>query len=129
MSKDVAKRDDLNAHIQADYKTVHGIWSVVKAAIAAVYDAMWRDNTSNATTGFYVQSGLDSVPTGTDATITFDTEFAAAPRVVATPNTSTQQFTVWVHTVSTTGFKMLGYNETSGGNVDCSWIAVGRIAR
>ena len=129
MSQDVATKNNLEAHIQADYKTAHGIWGVVKAAIAGVYDALWRDNTSDATTGFYVQSGLDSVPTGTDATITFDVTFAATPRVVATPNTSTQLFTVWVHTVSSTGFKMLGYNETSGSNVDCSWIAVGRIAR
>ena len=126
--KDVARKADFEAHKKADPTVVHGIVDVVRSLIAAAINSLWRDSDTDITTGFYVQSGTKSVPAGGNVTVTFDVEFAEAPRVVATAVT-TENFSVTVQTITTTTFKMYGVNSDSGTAHDCNWIAIGRIAR
>ena len=125
----IAKNIDLQTHIRTGFKAAHGVWNNVLAAISGVYNALWRDNTNDDADDVYFQSGLDSVPVGSDATITFDVAFSVAPRVVATVVSSGQDANVCVHTVGTTSFKMIAYNRTSGTSPDCAWIAIGRKDR
>lgn len=129
--KEVSQKKDLMAHITQDWKIVHRIWNNVLLIFESVFDSLWRDNTNDDAADVYFQSGLASVPVGSDVTVTFDTAYTVAPRVVASATGTTEPFVVNCHTIGTSSFKMRGvqWDNGSGSPVNCSWIAVGRKAR
>lgn len=129
--KEVARESDLQAHIRGDWKVVHKIWDNVKAAINEVYNSLWRDNTNNDVDDVFIQTGVDTVPVGSDVTVTFDIAFSAAPRVVASCTGTTKPFIVNCHSIGTTSFQMRGvqWDNGSGTSKACSWIAIGRKDR
>lgn len=97
-------------------------WSNIKSAIRG---ALWRDTTSDENANCFIQSGSISAASG-GSSVTFDIEFAAAPRVIATVVT-TSFYSAIVNSITTTGFTCRAFQDDGVAKAaTINWIAIGR---
>lgn len=84
---------------------------------------LWYDLDNASGDSPYIESGLKyGVSTAAWSTVWFNQAFTTAPRIVATPATSTtdENPTCWIYTVTTTYFKIRGSH-----SIKAYWMAIG----
>jgi hypothetical protein len=118
----VAKASDLSNHVRSDYRTVHGIWPQVKAALALATD-LFMDNTSDDASGLYIQIGRGLSTAAAGTAVSFDVAFSVTPSVVV----SGQGWRcVGVYSISTTGFSARAADFVDWQTATVQWIAIGK---
>jgi hypothetical protein len=129
MSKPVvAKNADLENHIKADPKLVHGIWNMIRTSTALLANLVHKQGSTYDTKPL-IQRGTTSMRNATAVVFTIAFKTGCVPTVTANVVANGADQTVAIEpTPTNTGFA--GTVKDSGGNLQTSnvnWIAIGEI--
>jgi hypothetical protein len=126
--KELASESDVQAHIRADWKTVHGLWEKIRPLILTLGKSVlvYDNNADGYITKLLIQVG--SV-TASSTTVTWDVPYKTGTTPFVFGITDDQRCFCVVTSKSATGCVIKSVRSTTEGVVSAliTWIAIGEI--